>query len=443
MLAWRLDGQPVLVVGGGFVAAGRVALALDAGAEVHLVAPEVTTELASLAAHGRLRWSARTFEPSDLTGPRMVLVAVDQVAVSREIGDAARAAGRLVNVADQPDLCDFWFPASFRDGPIQVAVSTNGASPGAAARLKRLMRSVLPPEAAPVVARLSVLRRALRSSGLGMRDRMDRASRAARERWSRAATRPTSGRVSLVGAGPGDPGLLTVAALDALSSADLVVADRLVPRPILDRVSVPLRVARKWPGRAAAGQEELNRWVLEAVERGQHVVRLKCGDPFVFGRGLDEVRFFEERGVEVTVVAGVSSALAAPLAVGIPPTARGLADRVTVLTGHGAGGARVLLPDFDPGETLIWLMAMGPLEETARMLMRQQGFPTNWPVAVVERATHADQRAVRATLATVADVVAARGLRAPAAIIMGSVVRQAGSEAFEVDLEGAAEVRVA
>jgi len=247
----------------------------------------------------------------------------------------------------------------------------------------------------------------------------------------------------LVGAGPGDPSLLTAAALDALSSADLVVADRLVPRPVLDRVSSPLRVARKWPGRAAAGQEELNQWVLDAVQRGHHVVRLKCGDPFVFGRGQDEVRFFEARGIEVAVVAGVSSALAAPLAVGIPPTARGLADRVTVLTGQGAGGAPVALPDFDPGQTLIWLMAMGPLEQMARALMRTQGFPTNWPVAVVERATHPDQRAVRATLATIADVVAAQGLRAPAAIIMGSVVRQAGAEAFEVDLSVAAEVRVA
>ena len=168
MLAWRLDGRRVLIVGGGHVAEGRVNLALDAGARIHLVAPTISETLRSHADRGLLDWSEREVVPEDLDDMDMVLVAVDEPAASGASGDWARDRGIPVNVADEPDRCDFWFAATFRDGPVQVAISTNGASPGGGARLKRFFRSVLPKHAAPAIARLGHWRAAQRTREASM-----------------------------------------------------------------------------------------------------------------------------------------------------------------------------------------------------------------------------------------------------------------------------------
>lgn len=447
MLAWRLEGRRALVAGGGPIAAGRVDLLLQAGAEVFLVAPEITDGLAELAELEVIRWAPRTLRRADVDGAELVCTAIDDDEASDAAVAWCREAGVPVNAADRPDQCDFWFPAVFREGPVQVAVSTNGQSPGAASRLKRLLRSVLPAEAPVAIERLGRWRAGLKQRVARSAERMRIAGQQARLPWPEAARigeEPRErGRLALVGAGPGDPSLLTARALDALAAADLILADRLVPAGLLERLDGEVRIARKLPGRAQAGQEELYRWIEEGVAAGKQVVRLKCGDPFVFGRGQEELRRFRDQGIEVDVIPGVTSAFAAPLSVGIPVTHRGLADRVTVITGTGAGGSSVAPPDFDPAGTLIWLMGVGSLDELAVSLIRDHGYPTNWPVAVVERATHPGQRAVRAPLHAIARVVRDQGLKAPAAIVMGSVVRQAESAAFEVDLEDTVEVRVA
>ena len=446
MLAWRLEGRRVLIVGGGHVAEGRVALALDAGAEIRLVAPEISESLRETASAGRLEWLARAVVPEDLNGMDMVLVAVDDPAASGATGDWARDREIPVNVADEPDRCDFWFASTFRDGPVQVAVSTNGASPGGGARLKRLFRSVLPKQAAPAIARLGHWRAEQRKREASMGRRMSRAAKQARLPWAQAPQPggpPARGQVTLVGAGPGDPGLLTAAALDALAAAELVVADRLVPPEIMALVDCETRIARKWPGRSGAAQQELNQWVLEGINAGKQVVRLKQGDPFVFGRGGEEITWFGARGVAVTVVQGVSSAFAAPAAVGIPVTHRGASDHVTVLTARGAGDTDVPLPDFSARGTLIWLMGVGSLSRLAEGLMTQRGFPADWPVAIIERAHQPGQRAIRASLNDIAGLVASRGIAAPATIVMGKVVLEAPSTKFELDTHTHKEVHVA
>ena len=446
MLAWRLDGRRVLIVGGGHVAEGRVNLALDAGARIHLVAPTISETLRSHADRGLLDWSGREVVPEDLDDMDMVLVAVDDPAASGASGDWARDRGIPVNVADEPDRCDFWFAATFRDGPVQVAISTNGASPGGGARLKRFFRSVLPKHAAPAIARLGHWRAAQRTREASMGKRMARAVKQARLPWAEtphAEGPPARGQVTLVGAGPGDPGLLTVAALDAIAAAELVVADRLVPPEVLALVECEVRVARKWPGRSGAAQEELNRWVLEGINAGKQVVRLKQGDPFVFGRGGEEISWFEARGVPVAVVQGVSSAFAAPAAVGIPVTHRGASDHVTVLTARGAGDTDVALPEFSSRATLIWLMGVGSLSRLAEGLMAQRGFCPEWPVAIIERAHQPGQRAIRATLGEIGELAASRGFAAPATIVMGKVVLEAPTSHFEIDTHTREEVNVA
>lgn len=447
MVAWRLDRRRVVVAGGGAVGAQRVDLALQAGADILLVAPEVTDGLAELADCEVLTWEARDLLPEDLDGAELALIAIDDEAASDRAVAWARERGVPVNTADRPAQCDFWFPAMFREGPVQVAVSTNGQSPGAASRIKRLLRMALPAEVPQAVTRLGRWRQGLKERVSRSAERMSRAGRQARLPWTHAAQlgeEPRDqGRLTLVGAGPGDPGLLTAAALDALAAADLVVADRLIPQELLMILDAEVRIARKLPGRQQAGQDELNRWVEEALEAGKQVVRLKSGDPCVFGRGREEVNRFRALGYEVDVVAGVTSAFAAPLAVGIPVTHRGVADRVTVITGRGAGGADVAPPDFDPAGTLVWLMGVGALERIATELITEHGYPTNWPAAVIERATQSGQRAVRAPLHSVARVAREAGIRAPAAIVMGSVVKLAEADAFEADAEAMHEVRVA
>jgi len=457
MIAWRLEDRHVLVVGGGAVAAGRVKLALDAGARVSVVALALSAPLAGMVSAGRVTWLARQWDGGFLDGADLVLSAVDDPTLSSEVAVASRAAGVPVNTADQPERCDFWFPSIVRDGPVQIAISTGGNAPALAARLRRRIETIFPASAAKAAERFGIFRQSLRLAEREGGVRMSYATQVGRcTDWDEIAswtgteiaglvasrTSP-KGRVQLIGAGPGDPELLTQRALEALAEADIVYADRLVPTEILDLVRGDLRVARKFPGRADAAQAELDTGVTEAYRAGKHVVRLKCGDPFVFGRGGEEVATFAAQGIEVEVVPGISSALAAPEAVGIPLTQRGIADRMVLLTGHGSAGREVALPEFDPGTTVVWLMSMGRLQSIAAKLIREQGFPTNWPVAVIQQATHPGQRAVRAPLHAIAGLVDERGLSAPAVVIMGNVVNQAASGVFEADLEVLEEVLVA
>ena len=254
---------------------------------------------------------------------------------------------------------------------------------------------------------------------------------------------PVPGKVTLVGAGPGDPDLLTVAAIDALSAADLVVADRLVPKAITDLLDCELRIARKWRGRADAAQNELNDWILEGARAGKQVVRLKCGDPFVFGRGQEELDWLNDNGIANAVIPGVSSALSAPVAAGIPVTTRGFADRVTVLTARGAGDVDVRLPFYDPRQTYVWLMGMRTLDVLAAELIENSGFPPNTPAAIVSHAHHPQQRAIRSTLDRVADDGESLRLSAPAVIVIGDVVNLAPSLGFEFDVLASQAVNVA
>jgi len=235
---------------------------------------------------------------------------------------------------------------------------------------------------------------------------------------------PNGGRISLVGAGPGDPDLLTVAAYKIISDPNvLVVSDRLVATEILNLIKGEYKIAKKLPGCAESAQEEIYTWCKEGLEAGKHVVRLKIGDPFVFGRGGEEVlRFREENGVEPNVVPGVSAAFSAPLLGSIPVTHRGVSNQVVMCTGYGRNGTSPDLIQYHKEQTIVFLMAVGRLRELCERLIRLAGYPPNTPVAIIERAGCPNQRTVVGNMQTIPGLAEEYEVRPPSTIIVGEVV---------------------
>ena len=479
MLAWRAAQRHVVVIGGGAVAAGRVRLALDADAKVTLVAPTLGAELRRRHEQAQFQWVDRSFVPADVDDADMVMTAIDDEAMSADIAQLCRARRIPVNVADVPDLCDFWFTSVYRDGPLQISVSSNGCGPAISSRLTRDIAAGLPDGIGEAIERFGRLRQAVRhvdpapeasaqrmgwlgavgrefsyADLRGIDDRAieslvqmyqrrqapdpDRATHrevAAPARPLRSSAvehpgaAPARGVVTLVGAGPGDPTLLTIAGRDALMHADLVVADRLIAPAILDLVQGELRIARKLPGRSASAQAELEGWVIEGALRGQSVVRLKQGDPFIFGRASEELESFEGAGLAVSIIPGISSALAGPLVAGIPLTERGIADRFRVMTGQGANGKSIEVPAFDPDESLVLLMAVGRAPMWVEGLLAA-GHPVDEPVAIIASATQPQQRIVRTTVARLAATIEHDEIKPPAIIVIGAVCRERASAAL-------------
>ncbi|MER7419624.1 uroporphyrinogen-III C-methyltransferase [Micromonospora peucetia] len=398
-LGLRLAGRRVVVVGGGTVATRRVPALLDAGADVLLVAPELTPALRAHVDAGRLDWAPRRFAPDDLDGAWLVQVAVDDPIAAASVS-AAAAERRIFCVrADDRAAATAWTPAVTRQGPVTVAV-LGGGDPRRSMAVRDAIRDLLDVRKGPLLT-------------------------PAVEEGSLPYTRV--GRVALVGAGPGDPELITVRGWRLLTEADVVVADRLVPGLLLDemRPDVELVDASKIPYGPSRAQEEINRILVERALAGRFVVRLKGGDPYVFGRGGEELLACAAAGVPVTVVPGVTSSIAAPAAAGIPVTHRGVAHEFTVVSGHVAPDSPASLVRWDAlaglRGTLVVLMGLKNLAAITATLVAH-GRPAETPAAVVQEATTGAQRVLRSTLGAVAADVVAAGLRPPAVLVVGEVV---------------------
>lgn len=236
---------------------------------------------------------------------------------------------------------------------------------------------------------------------------------------------PNGGRVTLVGSGPGDPDLLTVAAHKIITDPDnLVISDRLVSQEILDLIEGEVRIANKTPGCQHKAQAEIYDWVQEGLDAGRHVVRLKIGDPFVFGRGGEEVLHFRSNyGVESKVVPGVSAAFSAPLLGAIPVTHRGVSNQVVMCTGYGKENTSPDLIRYHPEQTVVFLMAVGRLRELSERLQELAGYPADTPVAIIERAGCPEQRTVVGRMDNIADVAEEHEVKPPSTIVVGNVVR--------------------
>jgi len=231
------------------------------------------------------------------------------------------------------------------------------------------------------------------------------------------------GRITLLGSGPGDPDLLTMKAYRLLQDPDaLVIADRLVSQEILDLVQGDIKVARKLPGCAENAQSEIYWWAYQGLAEGKHVIRLKIGDPFVFGRGGEEVLKFRKFGVESKVIPGVSAAFSAPLLANIPVTHRGFSNQVVMCTGYGREGSSPDLIQYHEEQTIVFLMAVGRLRVLCERLINLAGYPEHTPVGIIERAGCPNQRIVIGDMQTIADIAEKHNIQAPSTIVVGKVV---------------------
>ncbi len=393
-----LTGRRVVVVGGGTVGTRRARALVETGADVVVVAPELTEELRELPVELR----ARAYRADDLDGAWLAVACTDVADVNAEVAADAERRRLFCVRADAAAAGSARVPAVARHGGVTVAVN-GGDDPRRAQALRDVIAAALD-GAALSAGRLSAAARPVRSR----------------------TARP--GSVALVGGGPGDPGLITVRGRRLVAEADVVVVDRLAPRALLDELSDDVEVVDcgKAPHRQNLSQDEINKILVDRAAAGKRVVRLKGGDPFVFGRGGEELLACLDAGIAVTVVPGVSSALAAPAAAGIPLTHRRVAADFTVVSGH-------LDPGRDPGSELDWralargsstlvlLMSMDRLAGTVERLIASGRDPAT-PAAVVHRATLPGQRVVRGRLDRLPDVVAEAGFGAPSVVVVGDVV---------------------
>ena len=420
----QLKGAEALLVGGGTVALRKAEKLLPYGPHIKVVTPDIIPELAALPG---LTLCRRPFAESDLQGtPALVIAATDEPALNRNIAALCREKRIPVNVVDDPEACGFLFPALVRRGRLSVGISTGGASPTAAVWLKERIESILPPHFGTALDRLEALRPALKAQIPEERDRAAR-FRAAFERELAVPAVPAAespaGHVALVGAGCGSADLITVRGLRLLRQCTALVYDDLIDASLLDELPAGAETfyMGKRSGHHAAPQEEINAKLIELAQAGHRVVRLKGGDPFVFGRGGEEALALRQAGIDFEVVPGISSAIAIPGEAGIPVTHRGLSREVHIITAHTRAEER---PDYRKYAalegTLVFLMGLQRLETIAADL-QAGGMAGDTPAAVVSGGNAAHPAAVRAPLCRIARAARTAGVEAPAIILVGNV----------------------
>ncbi|MFL9599187.1 siroheme synthase CysG [Aeromonas dhakensis] len=446
----RLDNKPVLLVGGGEVAERKARLLLEAGAQLTVVAPELDPELAELAANGSIEWLAGEFAPAQLTGKWLVVAATDRREVNALVYQSANQARIFANVVDDPKRSSFIMPSIIDRSPLMVAISSGGKAPVLARLLREKLEAMLPQHLGAVAAFAGSLRERVKTrfAGMGERRRFwerllgaDRLGQALARGDSASAHQladtlfaeesQSAGEVVLVGAGPGDPGLLTLHALRQMQQADVVVYDRLVSDEVMALVRRDAKriFVGKQAGNHCVPQEGINQLLLEEAKKGQRVVRLKGGDPFIFGRGGEELETLVGSGIGFQVVPGITAASGCAAYAGIPLTHRDHAQSVRFVTAHGKGGAR----DLDwpllakDRQTLVFYMGLSSCA-TIREQLLTHGKGGDTPVALIERGTQPSQRVIRGTLDQLPAL--AIGVESPALIMVGSVVTLADSLAW-------------
>ncbi|UNU27831.1 siroheme synthase CysG [Aeromonas hydrophila] len=446
----RLDNKPVLLVGGGEVAERKARLLLDAGAQLTVVAPELDPELAELAANGSIEWLAGKFASEQLAGKWLVVAATDRREVNALVYQSANRARIFANVVDDPKRSSFIMPSIIDRSPLMVAISSGGKAPVLARLLREKLEALLPQHLGAVAAFAGSLRERVKArfASMGERRRFwerllgaDRLGQALARGDHASANQladslfadesQTGGEVVLVGAGPGDPGLLTLHALRQIQQADVVVYDRLVSDEVMALVRRDAKriFVGKQAGNHCVPQEGINQLLLDEAKKGQRVVRLKGGDPFIFGRGGEELETLVGSGIGFQVVPGITAASGCAAYAGIPLTHRDHAQSVRFVTAHGKGGAQ----DLDwpllakDKQTLVFYMGLSSCA-TIREQLLTHGKAGDTPVALIERGTQPSQRVIRGTLDQLPEL--AMGLESPALIMVGSVVTLADQLAW-------------
>jgi uroporphyrin-III C-methyltransferase/precorrin-2 dehydrogenase/sirohydrochlorin ferrochelatase len=451
----KLAGRDVLVVGAGPIGTSKARSLVEAGARVTVVAPEATSELLELAAAGALALHARAFAEDDLDGAWLVIAAAVPE-VNRAVAAAAEARRTFVLAVDDPTSASAYGAGVVRRGGVTVAVSTDGRAPALAGLLREALEAVLPDELASWTSEAERLRGLWKSRGVPMAERrpllLEALNRLYAEREGTGASPPANDArevpspagahapiagvhapVALVGAGPGDPELITVRGARRLAEADLVLYDALGSERLRD-----LAPRARWfyvgkrACRQSIGQDVLNRLLVKNARRGLKVVRLKCGDPFVFGRGGEEALALAEAGFACEIVPGVSSAVAAPALAGIPVTHRGMASSFAVVTGHHEETYAPLLSSFAPGSlTLVVMMGLRQRARVAELLVAR-GWDRATPAAIVVGAATPDAWSWTGALDGLGAAEIPHDAReAPGLLVIGEVVSLAGALRLE------------
>jgi uroporphyrin-III C-methyltransferase/precorrin-2 dehydrogenase/sirohydrochlorin ferrochelatase len=404
LLGLRLTGRRVVIVGGGSVASRRIPALLDAGAQVHLVSPKVTAALEDLANAGRITWTARGYAEGDCQGAWLVCACTDDQAANAAVAAEAESQRTWCVRADDAGQSAAWTPASGQADDVRVGVVSGDPRHSAAIR----------------DAILAGLRSGQLPGGTGGGQPPVRGG-------GRGGRPPGVGRVAIIGGGPGDPGLITVRGRQLLAEADVVVTDRLAPRSLLDELPEDVEIidASKIPYGRAMAQEHINAALVQHAKAGRFVARLKGGDPFVFGRGAEEVLACLRAGVPVTVVPGVTSAVGVPTSAWVPVTHRGMAQDFHVVSVHVPPGDDRSSVDWEvlagSSGTLVLLMAVERIGTVVSELLRYGRSPAT-PVSVIADGTMPTQRTINTTLEQVAVLVTEEGIRPPAIVVVGEVV---------------------
>ncbi|MCD4498308.1 siroheme synthase CysG [Chromobacterium vaccinii] len=448
----KLRQQRCLVVGGGEVALRKTRLLLAAGASLRVVAPELAAELAELAESGELEHVSGRYSPALLDGLRLVVAATDDAEVNRAVAADAEARGILVNVVDDAEASRYISPAIIDRSPLMVAVASGGSVPVLARSIRARLESLIPAGYGRLARFGSSFRDAVKARfpDVDARRRFwetvlegpladavmngdEAAARAEMEARIAAGGADRAGAVYLVGAGPGNPDLLTFRALRLMQQADVVLYDKLVAPELLELVRRDAE--RIYVGKARANhalpQDDINQLLVDLARQGKRVLRLKGGDPFTFGRGGEEIATLAEHGIAFEVVPGITSASGAAAYAGIPLTHRDYAQSVTFVTGHKQDGSIDL--DWQaltrPHQTVVVYMGVSTAAELCQAFV-DNGRAAATPAAAVEWATTERQRAVCGTLATLPGLMASHGIASPALIIVGEVVELADKLAW-------------
>lgn len=439
----KLDGRPGLLVGAGTVALDKIGSLLKTGVRLRVVAPEARSEIRALAYEGKLEWIQRAFKASDLQGQFIVIAATDSPEINSAVYRAAAERGIPCNSVDDIPNCDFFFGSVVSRGDLQIAISTSGESPAFAQRLRHEIDEQLPQDLGPWLEKLGQLRRQVLATHPRSEARKLLLHQLAQRPLCESSQCPArrmalippgaaaeEGKVYLVGAGPGDPDLLTVKALRHIQSADVILHDDLVPQAVLDLASPVAEVVNvgKRCGTKSITQDELNTLMIEHARAGRRVVRLKSGDPLIFGRAAEEMTALSEAGVFFEVVPGVTAAFAAAAAAGCSLTSRNSASNVIFSTGHHAQSHNLSpMPQLEDATRVVYM----PGRDLHLLALEwlQEGLPADFPCAIVSHAGQPGQQVRCTTLAGLGD---AEPVPAPSLLIAGWAVGESTAVAQRI-----------
>ncbi|MEO5572918.1 MAG: siroheme synthase CysG [Gammaproteobacteria bacterium] len=448
----NIKNKPCLVVGGGEVAARKAALLLRAGGCVMVVSPVLGDTLRQWVEEGKLTHHAAEFSADDLAGCQLIVAATNNADVNRRVSELAMQRNIPVNVVDRPELCSFIFPSIVDRSPIIVAVSSGGASPVLARLLRARLETIIPAAYGRLAALAGSFRDAVKKRFTNPAQRrifwekilqgpiaervfagQDDAARTALQAELDGDHIRTTGEVYLVGGGPGDPDLLTFRALRLMQQADVVLHDRLVSAEVLDltrRDAERIYVGKRRSVHTVR-QEEINQLMVTLARQGKRVLRLKGGDPFIFGRGGEEIDTLAQEGIPFQVVPGITAANGCAAYAGIPLTHRDYAQACIFVTGNLKDGSMDLNWDalVQPQQTIVVYMGLVGLDILCRELIAH-GMPATMPTALIQQGTTRQQRVLIGTLETLPEIIKNTEVHAPTLIIVGEVVKLHGKLAW-------------